>query len=246
MNRVSRGVRLSLLLGAGALLPAPALGHSAAAQASPDGQFDPPAAPMILTRTLRRPLPDGNEVLTRRSYEIRFLRETDGFRVEGELVSAEVEAPADLAALAAIERARPDAGMFPMRLDPAGTLQPMPASPASPQVRQASAQGRRLLDAAALAPVERAEAQGFVRQVEEGGARSQWPRDLFRPDTGYHRDDRVIALPGGGSGNVAVETEAASYATGLLASFSRTVTTDLGGNTRRTYELWTLAPKPEN
>jgi len=42
------------------------------AAATAPRQFEAPSDPMVLTRILRRPLPGGAEVLTRRSYEIRF------------------------------------------------------------------------------------------------------------------------------------------------------------------------------
>ena len=51
------------------------------------GMFNPPPSPMLLTRELRRSLSDGKEVISRRSYAVRFTPEAGGgYRVDGRLV----------------------------------------------------------------------------------------------------------------------------------------------------------------
>ena len=97
------------LAGAAAIMPVGAAGAAEPpAQAEQPAAFVPPDAPMVLTRSLRRSLPGGAEIRTSRSYSIRFVREADGYRVEGALIDVAVDAPPALAALATLERARGD------------------------------------------------------------------------------------------------------------------------------------------
>src|SRR5436309_1976086 len=87
-------------------MPRPLVAASAATAAA-SGGFSAPSGTLVLTRTLRRPLPGGAEIVSTRSYEIRIVADGDGFRVDGSLLSSEVTAPPSLAALAALERNRP-------------------------------------------------------------------------------------------------------------------------------------------
>ena len=105
-----RGIepRSSKLVGAASLLALLPLAAAGAAPVAAGGAFSVPSGPLVLTRTLRRPLSDGVEIVSTRSYEIGIVPDGDGFRVEGRLLSSEVTAPPSLAALAALERNRPD------------------------------------------------------------------------------------------------------------------------------------------
>ncbi|MCB2079103.1 MAG: hypothetical protein R3E09_01525 [Novosphingobium sp.] len=209
--------------------------------AQPAGLFQPPQSPMLLTRTLRRPLPDGKQVLTRRSYEVHIVPESNGFRIDGKLVDVVVEAPRKLQALADIERNRPDKGMFPMRLDANGMLLPGGDPQSGEAVKKAIALVSQELGAMKLAAFDMLQAQAFVSQFRQRQGLSQWPADLFRPVPGQHRETRTIPLPNGARGHVAVDTDATTQGpAGLLSSFTRTVTTDLEGDARVTYESWTL------
>ena len=199
---------------------------------------------MVLTRTLRRPLPGGMEVLTRRSYEILFVPESGGFRVDGRLVGVEVEAPPQLQALALLERRRPDADMFPMRLDTRGNLQPMGAVGRSEEVRQAGLNVGMTVESLALEPYDRNQAKQFARSFEKRSVRTAWPEDLFSPAPGSREETQTVPLPNGGRGTVRVNIDARTHsASGLLGSFFRRVTTDLEGDSRITEETWTLADK---
>lgn len=230
------GVAALMPLIAGPLQAAPAAARATTPFAAPDTE-------MLLTRTVRRPLPGGAEVLARRSYAIRFTREGAGYRIDGRLAQVEVDAPPPLRALAALERQRRDEGMFPMWLDAEGRLLTGSGPRRAEQVGQA-------IDAAATAPaldtigtLDKLQAQAFIRQLGENPVRSPWPEELFRPVPGNRRETRMIPLVNGGRGRVVTDIAArATVETGLLVSFDRTVTSDLEGDTRATYESWTLVP----
>ena len=242
--RALRACRAAWLAGIAAL----ALGHTAPAASAPGpaetpGPFVAPERPMILTRTLRRPLPDGKEVISRRSYEVRFVADGEGFRIDGTLVDVAVEAPPSLAALAAVERGRGDAGMFPMRLDAGGRLLAGSDPQAGESIARALDIVARELGQMRLAAFDMMQAQAFAERFRQRPGISQWPADLFRPASGKHREERTIPLPGGARGHVTVEIEARGQGRGgLLVSLSRTVTTDLDGDLRMTFESWTLSP----
>ena len=233
-----------VLASAAAVLPLTALALAPApVAANALGAFVPSFEPMVLTRVLRRPLPGGIEISTSRSYEVRFVRVDGGYRIEGELIDVEIEAPARFEALAALERARPDTGMFPMRIDANGRFL---AADDRQQQDFAQSAGRVAsgMIPAGLAPAEARDAHGFIGQTAANPVQTVWPEDLFRPVPGKHSSSQVMSLPGGKTGEVAISTEAqVDAASGLVTMFQREVTTRLGDTTRVTLETWTLAPK---
>lgn len=208
-------------------------------------RFSPSLAPMLLTRTLRKPLGDGNEVLSRRTYEIRFVPERGGYRVDGRLVGVEVETPPDLALFAQLERARPDEGMFPMHVDHGGRFVDAGGNAsASPEVAHGWDLTKNMATKARLDAAEAAQAHAFIDVVRKQAPRTEWPRDLFRPVPGERVERNEVPLPDGLKGFVTVRIDARPQGNGgMLASLDRTVTTDLGGGQRQTFETWTLAPK---
>lgn len=233
-----------LLAGVSTLMPLAALATAAVepGTAAP-GVFVAPAEPTRLTRMVSRVLPDGKEVVSRRTYALRFVREGAGYRVEGDLVESAVEAPPALRALAEIERKRGDPGLFPLRLDAAGRIVSGGIKGDADSQREAAGTVTGKLAASAMAPAEKAQASGFVAQlVARGGGLATWPSDLFVAPRGEHSEVQRMALPGGGEGTVTVSTRAGDRATGLPATLERTVTTDLGGDRRIVRELWTVAP----
>lgn len=214
-------------------IPSPVL-QSEAGQAA----FAPPQGAMVLTRTLVRPLAGGAEVVTRRSYRIRFERDGAGYRVEGELAGVEVEAPESLAALAALERARGDEGLFPLLLDGEGRIAEAGKPVADAAAREAVTRSEAGVRAASLAPQDAAQAQAFVAQFRARRVITPWPTDLFRPRNG--RSEHVLPVAGAGEALTVVEVR--STAGGLLAWLTRTVTTEFAGDRRTSRETWTLAP----
>jgi hypothetical protein len=235
-------MRAIWLAGAAAVLPSIAFAGAAEPPVLPaPGTFAPPQTPMLLTRTFRRALPGGVELVARRQYRVTIVRSGEGFSVEGTLVDVEVQAPPMLAALAAIERSRPDPGLFPIALDAGGLIRSGNRVVPGEALHRAAGVTAAEVNKVLADPAERQQAQAFVRQVELQAAGSQWPADLFHPSPGSRRESRSVSLPGGGEGHVTIEIDARSAgAPGMVSRIERVVTTELGGTTRVTREEWTL------
>lgn len=231
-----------LLAGVAALLPLAALSKVAPVAASLSPQrFAPPGVPLVLTRTVVRALPGGKEIVVARRYEIRIIADGAGYRVDGALLDCKVSAPPVLAALAQLERQRPENGLFPIRLDRAGRI--VPEAPAAPgeALARGSQVAREQISLASLTPTDRRDASAFVRHLATHGAFTAWPADLFHPATGQRSEHKDFALPDGSVGSVAVAIDARATAQGgLLDRVERTVTTRLEGTSRVTREEWTL------
>ena len=233
------------LCGSSAMLVMAALAVPGAGAASPPAAFAPPQAQLLLTRTLHRPLPDGKAVVTRRSYAVRIIRDGAGYRVEGNLVEAIADAPPSLAALAEIERLRPDNGMFPILLDARGMIVGGGMVQPDGSLDRAAVIAAETIGGSGLPALDMLQAQAFVKQLRSRAARSQWPADIFHPAPGKRSETRNIALPGGGEGHVTVEIMAQGASKGgQLALLDRVVTTELAGDTRITREQWQLSQAP--
>lgn len=233
----------ALLAGAAAMLPLALLSSQAVGAEPAKRGFAPPRTSFILTRELRRPLPDGKEVVTRRSYEISILPDGTGYRVEGTLVGTEVEAPPALRALAEIERRRQDAGLFPMQLDAQGQIVAVDTVPDRTAAGQATETVGVWLAKAGLSGPDREVAQSFLNQLKGGlaGGRTLWPRDLFHPAAGERSETSDFQLPDGDKGSVTVATAASARPdNGLLDRVERTVVTRMGDSERTTREIWQL------
>lgn len=241
---------LRLLLGAalaGASLAAASLAPTPASAAEQPTAFVAPADPLLLTRELRKSLVDGNEVVSRRHYEVRFVPTPHGWRVDGQLLGAEVEAPPELAELAEIERTRADDDLFPLQLDAAGQILPQPRATDAGTAAQVSQAATRLLASAQLSPAERQSAMAMVARLQAEGQATggTWPADLFRAAPGTQTRQRDIPLADGSSGQVTVTLTVAGHAVpqaSLPARVQRRIVTDLAGTTRQSVETWTLAP----
>ncbi len=239
-------LRILLLAGAAALVPA-AIG---VAQADPATQpavapFAPPATQLIMTRTLVRTLIDGKQVVVTRRYAIRFTREGDGFRLDGEQIGAEVAAPPALAALAEIERTRIDKNLFPARLDAQGMIR-AGGSTSDPNTGHAAvATGNQIISAAAIPLAAKRERSTVLGHVANSAGGSAWPVFLFNPGLQERVERRKLALTGGAVGEVEVRiTVQGLMPSGLPIAVERTVTTRLSGTSRISRELWTFAASP--
>jgi hypothetical protein len=211
------------------------------------GMFSPPAGAMILMRELCRWLSDGNQVVTRRRYEVRFTAEPGGYRVDGRLVSAEADVPPRLEMLAALERARSDEGLFPIHLTARGMIveQQAEGSVSTPQTRKLA---ESMIARAPLPTGERSGARGFVSALlaHPEVAGGHWPTELFHPMTGTRTELSSYPLPGGSIGKVTVTIDAHGDGSGgLLQSFARTVVTESGGAPQQSRERWTLDAPPK-
>ncbi len=236
--------KMLLLAGAAALLPT-LVGRVAAQPAeAPARGFVPPESPLVLTRTVWRTLGDGKEIVVRRRYAVQFIRQGDGFQLNGRLLDAAVEAPPVLAALAEIERGRSDEGLFPMLLDAAGQIRPQTSNRSGSQQARDDARlsAQNLLANSPIAAAQRTESSAFLSQLATQGGMAAWPADLFNPVASERREQRRIALPSGQEGQVAVLVRSlGAQPGGLPHAVERTVTTVLAGTSRTTRERWTLA-----
>lgn len=243
MSRRRIQPRIARLVGTASLLALLPLTAAAGAPASAGSEFSAPTGPLVLTRTLRRPLSDGAEIVSTRSYEVTIVPDEHGYRVEGRLLSTEVTAPASLAALAEIERKRADSGLFPLRLDRNGMI----AAGGAPADRGASAAaaavGRAAMASSALAGPDRREAQSVIEQLTVRGSApgARWPSDLFHPAPGHHNQVSRFEIPGGETGSVTTTVETRRAAS--THSIERTVVTEAGGARRATYETYTVSPR---
>lgn len=239
-------VRILLLASAAALIPAAIGMAEAAATVQPaDAAFMPPAAPMIMTRTLVRNLADGKQVIVTRRFAIRFTPEAGGYRLDGEQISAEVEAPPSLASLADIERKRVERGIFPARLDSQGMLRPSGAV-ADPTARHAAVfQGGAILSSAPMPAGAKRDRIAMLGQVASAGSATAWPPFLFNPGPHDRVERRKLTLASGAEGEVEVRISVQGLmACGLPLAVERTVTTRLAGTSRVSRELWTFAFAP--
>lgn len=239
------GDRRAVLRWAMAAALAPALASRASAVVAGAGEgIAPPAGAMTFTRRLERPLPGANKLVVARSFAVSFAARPGGWTVNGEQVGVTVDAPARIAALAAIERRRIETGLFPLTLDRAGTIDGGPEKRPVEELEQAVAIVRGQIAAAGFAPDEREELEAFVRAVHDAGAKmsSEFPADLFAPREGAVHAERELALPGGGAGTIEVSfTAVTDPATRLMREARREIVTAIADDRRLTREDWTLA-----
>lgn len=235
--RLDRALGLAL-----AALAVPAGLAAPAAQAQLPA-FRAPHHPLLLTREVRRTLADGQQLVVRRHYLVRIQPAVGGYTVTGELAGVEVEAPADVADLAEVERQRPDLGLFPLQLDAAGLIVGRPAPVETVDAVRARTAMTAYLARTDLTPAERTAAQTMAAKLQAQGqsAGNAWPADLFRPAPGKRSEDRELTLPDGRMGHVTVTVEASDGSDGLLAQMERRVVTRLDGTERLSLERWTLA-----
>lgn len=233
----------ALLMGGVAAVPVAANSDPAPAQLAAQSLFTAPSGALVLVREVHRALARGQELVTRRSYAVRFVRDGEGWLVEGDLIASEIDAPPELAALAQIEKGRRDEGLFPLRLDRHGMIidQQGARDPA------AGIQARTMIDdTIAKLPLragDQAVAAGMVNRIASQSAATggTWPVDLFRPSTANSTESRSVPLPDGSAGTVTVTINSERASDGLLASFQRQIVTELGGTRRESREIFRLA-----
>ena len=95
--------------------------HGVSAQ-SLGGRITPPTGPMLYTRRLVRGLPGGAQISVSRDFRVQFTSMDPGYRIDGEQVSAQVQAPANLARFAELEEQRVERGIFPLFVDGGGYI----------------------------------------------------------------------------------------------------------------------------
>ncbi|WP_423141383.1 hypothetical protein ACOYW6_11135 [Parablastomonas sp. CN1-191] len=209
--------------------------------AAPTQGFAPTGHPMVLTRTVWRALADGREIRVSRRFRIEIERDGSGYAVRGRQIGVDVDAPAQIAMLAQVERARDESSLFPLRLDAGGRIVSGPPAGGSGARREGVAAAHAVIAARAPNPAAAREGIAFVDAVGGSGALNRWPDDLFRARPGERAESHPVALPDGGSGNVVVTIEAgAAMPCGVPTAVERRVSTRLGATTRVNRERWTF------
>lgn len=219
-----------------------AIAPTAQASAPEPLRFSPPSQATI-TRTLWRYLSDGNAIVVTRRYDVTFVPVSEGFRIDGKLVDAEVDAPAELAVLAELERTRAD-NAFPITLDRTGRI--VADAPATSSVQRASLRAgvERIADASAMSAARKREMMGQFEMVAAAGAQSPTPAELFIGTAGERHERRAVPLPGGEAGEIELAVKVQDLPQGGLAkSVEKVVTTRLAGTTRVSKEVWSVTPR---
>ena len=248
MDRRSLIVLLATL--APALASRGVLAQSAPASGTVAGALiDPPARPMVYSRRLEREMTGDARFVVDRRFSVLFSQDNAGFRIEGEQIGVAVEAPARLAPLAEMERARVETGLFPLDLSPSGLIRsailPDPHEQVE-EVDQARAYVLEMLETQRL--TDNSALKEFVAALDRAGGHiiSALPVDLFAPAPGERSATAKVALPGGLTGRVSTRFVATrNPATGLMDHATREVVTAIEGESRRTIETFALAPAPQ-
>lgn len=227
---------------------APAHGTSSpdAAQAA-QRRFVPPGDEFLITRALIKPLSGGKQIAATRSYRVRIVADGDGYRMDGVLVSVEVDAPPFLAAMADAERRRPDIGLFPIKLGQDGTIRDQAPHNFDHASRQEMLEkGSQIYARSEADPARRSEGIQMLGRLASTTPNSPWPADLLYAQPGERRHSRQVTLSDGSVGTVEVVLRvAALLPCGLPQRFERIVTTRLAGTTRVSREVYTIVvPAP--
>lgn len=227
------------MLAAGAV----AADFPAAAANSAIARFQPPEAPLTLTRSVYRQLVDGKEIVVSRRYAIHFTRDDRGFRLDGKLIDVQVAAPPSLAMLADVERKRADVGLFPVQLGADGMIEGAMVAHVDPAVRQQLLQGgASVLTSSGMASGDLQQSKSYLGAVVNASHGASWPLFLFNPGPAEHREVRQIALGDGSSGEVEVRVKAEDILPGGVARrVERKVITRIAGTERVAREVWTIA-----
>ncbi len=233
-------------LAVAAWLPLSALGAPIGGACAGGRSLTVPEGAFRLERVLSRELGDGAAIVVTRRWRIGFAPSEPGIRVSGEQTFADVAAPAALAPLAALEKARSTAQMFPIRLDGEGHIAGSDRRMDAADLLRAIEAGQAWMERnGAGGATAASEARKFMAQLARMGAEavSVMPRDLFFPAAAQGSATRDLALPGGETGTISVTTQASVHArTGLLQASERVIVTRVRDSARTSREDWALTP----
>lgn len=215
------------------------------ASATDNARFAPPPGPMRYSRTLARQLAGGSLLVVERSFAVRFMPTSDGFALDGQQIDAKVKAPAALAQLAEVERARIETSLFPVRLHADGRIADGPDRPLAQELDQALAIARTQIARAGIDGLAEPEAAQFILALQQSAASllTALPTDLFAPAAypRFHRGE--VPLPDGTIGEILARFDAlVDPATGVMRSAERRVVTIIADDRRETVESWALTP----
>lgn len=203
-----------------------------------------PSGPMHLWRQLTRDLHDGAQIIVERCWEIQFERKAGQLEVGGKQISCTVDAPAKLKALADIEQARREEGMFPLILSESGLIVSGGRERDDEALlAKAIAEARRMFAQSGQSLEREAQAARHLAQLQRASQPllDTMPADLLFPThRPIHRIEKVN-LPNGSIGEFEWHYTAASVPeTGWLDHAERQIITRTDGKERRSGETWKL------
>lgn len=216
-----------------------------AAQADESASVPVPAGHWTLTRVLERGLHDGKAIVVTRRWEIWFSPAPTGMTVHGRQISAHVEAPAELAPIARLERERKVTDMFPARLDAAGKIIAMPAETGDGTAARAAEEALAIFRKRGETGAAIADRRRFLALISQAAAKpiNQIPADLFFPRSGRSTQRRDMTLPDGTLGHIEIVRTASARSGGQLLDHSeRRIVTSIDGHQQITRESWSLTP----
>ena len=241
----TRRAVLAVLLGAGAAGGLRTL--AGPLQAAPAMPLRLPDAPLRLERVLQRGIGEDAAITVRRSWQVQCERQGRGIVLTGQQISAEVNAPPHLDALAQIERERDASAMFPLMLSDDGLiLTPGNASAPADMLAAALTAAEALIARQPVPPDERERYRLYLAQVHQAGANllDALPPDLFFPSGPVVERTRPVTLPGGLIGHFTLRYSSEPQADApWLKRAERRVTTQVEGLTRTASEVWTLGDR---
>ena len=196
---------------------------------------------------VERGLGKGAKIVVTRRWLIHFSTTATGITVTGHQLSATVDAPAKLSAIADIERRRDASDMFPIELDRTGLITSLTDASSPKSVAEAVDTALRQLKERGDEGQSYADHRSFLMSVNRMTSEqvSRIPTDLFVPAPGSDQTDRAIPLADGQSGKIAIfHTATTRQKSPLLAGSERRIVTTVGPEDRVSSETWTLAPAP--
>jgi len=202
-----------------------------------------PAGTMRLSRRVTRELDPQVAIVVTREWRIAFSHIEGGWLVSGDMVAVDVDVPPALNALADIERQRDTPECFPIELDESGLIRRSDGPQLSLDLDTAAHEAELVLTANGSDISKQRDLRSFVSQLQMSASSliTRFPQDLFFPSGDDIVEKREMTLPGGITGLVRMDYSAKlQQGSQLLRSSVRTITTSVGGETRRSVEEWNL------
>lgn len=203
-----------------------------------------PEGPMRLLRRLERSLIGGDQLIVTREWRVEFRGEGDAIAIGGIQIDAQVDAPASLAALAAIEQSRSTDTMWPIMLSSDGMIVAAGRDTTEADLAAALSEAKKIIIKRGAPAAQQAAHRQFLAELERTRTTllDRLPEDLFFPVGTPMRVVRPIELPGGLMGEFEVSYDAIpAVENGWLGRAERRITTRIGQVEQHANELWELS-----
>ncbi|MEL7199355.1 MAG: hypothetical protein AAGL10_13680 [Pseudomonadota bacterium] len=202
-----------------------------------------PGETMLLTRVLTRDLRGGAHLRVSRTWHVDFEARGSGIAISGMQSSARVDAPPQLARMAALEEQRNTNDIFPILLSDSGIIVAAGSSIREGDLTEAIERAKAMIAQRPIPDDEKAQHRLFLSQLQRSGASlmDQMPPDLFFPAEEPVKSLQEISLPGGMRGEFEMAYEAFPHpGQPWLHRALREVVTRIGADERRAFEEWSL------